>query len=516
MKNFLRSIGFILAMVLAVCLCGCSKPSGDMSSGATDTMNDETAIIQSGDNTESVISGSTSSNNNSTDNDSSSGNNDQQQNNTSSHGDNDSTSSTPSEAVNPNASAAPDITLCAQVASNIYIVGGTCASDTEYISISGIGVKANKITPTKAQSNSYFIAQVQIDYNTTIEIQGKETGRDLSAKVKKFITTNIGMKNLMTNTDYQPVFGLDNRMHFYSAILSYTLSDKVNSYIKEEAKYYMGETVNAAKSVGAEVIYLVVPSSVAVYPETLPSEYKAASGETIYEAFSSIAKQQGATVIYPLDTMKAHKNDGNGYEIYSRTDSHWTTYGAFFGVNELMSHISKTVPSAKPRTVQEMGFYTTELYAGDALFSFGDNTGFENYSQATSNGGATKITGIKELTTLYTLKMPTDTLSKITRNKKSLYLTKDIEKADTFTNANDSGLPTAVVVRDSFGRTAYDMINDRFSKVWWMQENSFKYENVTTEVYQNKPDYVIYIISERNLHKIMMDREISMKDLFGQ
>ncbi len=515
MKNFLRNINFILVIVLTVSLCACSKPSGVMSSEKN-----ETTIIQDDDNTETTQSDGTSSNN-SIDNgnnipDNSANNNNPQQNITSTQKDNSFISSTTSEEINPNASTAPEVTLCAQVASNIYVVGGVCSLDTEYINISGIGIKTNKITPTKAQSNSYFITQVQIDYNTTIEIQGKEKGKELSTKVKKFITTNLGMKNLMTNTDYQPFFGLDNRMHFYSAVLSYTLSDVINGDIRARAVTNIGNTVAAANDVGSKVIYLVVPSSAAVYPETLPDGYSKASGESIYEAFSSVATQQGASVIYPLDAMTAHKNDGAGYEIYSRTDSHWTTYGAYWGVNALMSHIAKTVPSAKPRTASEMGFYTAELYGGDALFSFGDNTGFENYSEANSNGGATKITGIKELATLYTLKMPTDTLSKITRNKKSLYLTKDIEKAETITNTNDSGLPTAVIVRDSFGRTAYDMINDRFSKVWWMQENNFKYENVADEIYKNKPDYVIYIISERNLHKVMMDHEISMKDLFNK
>lgn len=409
------------------------------------------------------------------------------------------------EEINPNASTAPDVTLCAQVASHIYIVGGTCSANTEYITVGGAGVKTTTITPTKGKDKNYFIGQVSLNFDTIVEIQGKETGKDLSKKITKFLGAKIGMKNMMTETDYRPVFGSDSRMHFYSAILSYTMSNKVNSGIKDAASYYMGDVADVAKNVGAEVIYLVIPSSAAVYPETVPTEYKAASGESIYEAFESVAKQCGATVIYPLDTMKAHKNDGDGYKIYSHTDSHWTTYGAYWGISELMNYISGKYPSAKPRTVSEMGFYTDELYGGDALFSFGDYTGFENYSQAGVNGGATKITGIKELTTLYTLKMPTDTLSKITRNKKSIYLTKDNEGAKTETNPNGTGLPSAVVVRDSFGRTAYDMINDRFSKVDWLAEGD--YESVVSQVYAKRPNYVIYIVSERNLLKVMLNNK---------
>ena len=204
-------------------------------------------------------------------------------------------------------------------------------------------------------------------------MQCKQSGKELSKKVSLYAIYNAQQPNMQTSTDYQVTFGKDSRIHFYSSLLSYSLSNVVDSNLKNFAKHNMSETVNAAKNVNAEVIYLVVPSSAAVYPETVPDEYKAATGESIYKAFSSIAAQCGAKVIYPLDTMKSHKNDGDGYKIYSHTDSHWTTYGAYWGVYELMNHISAKHPSAKPRSVSDMGFYTTELYGGDSLFSFNDN-----------------------------------------------------------------------------------------------------------------------------------------------
>lgn len=494
-----RIVALIITLILLLTFCGCSK-ADDNTSVNSDIITEE-VIIENQSVQSSTTDNQTSVQQTTSDIPVTSGEDLPVSSNTPSQDD--------SSKPDPNASNAPSVTLCAQVASNVYIVGGVCSNATEYVTIGGIGVQSVKITPTKGKENSYFIGQVKIDFVTTIEVQGKEKGKNLSSKVTKFATTNMGMSNLMTQTDYKPVFGLDNRMHYYSAILSYTLSDKVNNNVKQVGKNNITATVEAAKSVGAEVIYLVVPSSAAVYPETVPTEYKAASGETIYKAFESVATQCGAKVIYPLDTMKAHKNDGDGYKIYSHTDSHWTTYGAYWGVNSLMSHIAGKYPSAAPRSVKEMGFYTAELYAGDALFSFDDNRGFENFSQAAATSGETKITGIKELTTLYNLKMPTDTLSKITRGKKSVYLTKDNEGSKTETNPNGSGLPTAVVVRDSFGRTAYDMINDRFSKVCWLSEGD--YTGVIGQIYENNPNYVIYIVSERNLVKVMLNnKDISL------
>ncbi len=503
-----RIVSFLLAVVLTASLCACSKPTSDMSSTVvqteeiTTTVQDEDTITSS--TTSEITSSATQTSDNSsveTDDTSSVNSNSSVVSNTISEQDDD-----------QNKSTEPKVTICSQVADNIYVVGGVCSKNTEYINVGGEGVEASKITPAKGESNNYFIAQVKINKNTSIEIQGKENGKDLSRTVYRYATTSAEMKNLMTENDYKPVFGLDSRMHFYSSILTYTKSDFLTNAEKAKAKTNISNTVSAASNVGAEVIYLVVPSSAAVYPETLPSEYKKASGETLYSAFKSLAEENGAKVIYPLDIMTAHKNDGDGYKIYSHTDSHWTTYGAYWGVNALMSYISGKYPSAAPRTVQEMGFYTTELYGGDSLFSFGENSGFESFVLANATSGRTKVTEIKELTTLYNLKMPTDTLSIITRGKKSVYLTKDIQAAKTETNSNGGGLPSAVIVRDSFGRTAYDMINDRFSKVAWRAEND--YSSIESFIYENQPNYVIYIISERNLHKVMNNADSHLASRF--
>lgn len=501
-----RIVSILIAVALMLSLCACNEVTSDISS----TTETHTVIIDQTDNQ------STASKPEKDDNKADNSSVDTPSSNPSSTDDNSSIISsvpdTSSEEENPNASAQPTITLFAPVANNIYIIGGNCSKATEYIQIDGAGVKTQKIIPAKGKDKSYFTAQVQIDYSTYVDISAKETGKDISKTESRYITTKSGMKNQMTSGDYQPVFGLDSRMHFYSAILTYSKSNFLSNGEKEFAKQNISETVQTAKSVGAEVIYLVVPSSAAVYPESVPSEYKAASGETLYKVFKSIAEQSGATVLYPLDELNAHKNDGEGYKIYSHSDSHWTTYGAYFGVSSLMNKISSKYPSAKPRTVKEMGFYTTELYGGDALFSFGDYNGFENYSQAASTSGKTSVTGIKELTTMYNLKMPTDTLTTITRGKKSIYLTKDNASYYEFTNKNGSGLPSAVIVRDSFGRTAFDMVNDRFSSVTWLAEND--YSNAISAIKENKPNYVIYIVSERNLLKVMMNADVRLTNLF--
>ena len=520
MQKFFRVISLILVLAMTISLCACSKLTGGNSSADIEVQY-TTEYIGDENNTVADNSSSTQTANSSVDN--TAVQNNESQNNTSSDTSSQNTSSvtsntsskTPSSSQesNSNQSQNPEVTICAAVATNTYVIGGVCPLDTEYIRVGGTNATETKIIPAKGESNNYFIGEIKISGNANLEVQCKQSGKELSKIVSLYAHYNTGQKNLQTINDYKPFFGSDSRMHFYSALLSYSLSNVIDNDMKAYAKYNINEVVSLAKSMGAEVIYLVVPSSAAVYPETVPSEFKAASGETIYEAFSTIATQCGAKVIYPLDTMKSHKNDGDGYKIYSNTDSHWTTYGAYWGVAELMNYIGSKYPTAKPRSVDYMQFYTAELYGGDALFSFDDNNGFENLSDASKNGGATVNTKINELTTLYSRAMPTSTLNQITRGKKSLYLTKDNEGAYSFTNSNGAGLPSAVIVRDSFGRTAFDMVNDRFSNVWWLSEGD--YTSVIGETASRSPNYVIYIVSERNLIKVMLgDKDVSLKHQF--
>lgn len=395
-------------------------------------------------------------------------------------------------------SAAPVVTELAQMANNIFVISGYCSLNTEKIVVSGDGVTTAEITPAKGATNNYFLGSVTVKKSTKIVVQALEKDHSLSDEVTRSVTKKTsGMSNLMTATEYKPVFCEDSRIHFYSALLAYSLSDVIDDSAEARAKANISKIVNQAKQAGSEVIYFVVPSSASVYPETVPSNYKKATGETVFDVFNRVATESGAKVVYPLETMLAHKNDGEGLKIYHHTDSHWAPYGAFWGVHDLMNYISGEFPAAKPRSVSEMGFYTKELWGGDALFSFAANGIFETNLSV----GKTSRCKINELTALYTKKMPTSTLVSSYRNGQGVYFTGTNSAAATVRNSNGSGLPTAYIIRDSFGSTAYDIINDRFSTVWWQKYGNMQYNHST--VTANNPDYVIYIISERSVIKLM-------------
>lgn len=399
-----------------------------------------------------------------------------------------------------NKSKKPVVTLTAQVADDVLIVGGMCSKKTDYILVSGEGAEDTKIFPYAGEDINYFIGQVKCNKATTLNVVASENGKTESEPATSSVVVNSLGRNYMYGGEYTPVIGKNSQMHFYSALLSYSIpASNVSKSIEQTAKNNISQVVSAANSVGAETIFLIIPSSADIYPESVPEEFAKANGGNLYDVFGRIATSLGAKVIYPLDTMKKHSDDGDGYQIYQHTDSHWSTYGAYWGTYDLFNYISEKFPKAKPRTTDEMQFYLTEMYGGDALFNLPGELGFETSWRT----GVASKTNIKELTTLYSLKMPTDTLSPIYNNNVGLYLTEYNSAAATEINPNGEGLPTAVIMRDSFSKVAYDMVNDRFKKVYWGEFNN--YNLPIDKISSGKPDYVIYLYSERNLLKLMLN-----------
>ena len=393
----------------------------------------------------------------------------------------------------------PAVTVAAQVENNICIVAGFCTKDTEKITISGENVTSVTVVPYAGEEYNYYSTQVKFSKATYFRVTATEKGKKPSEPASVYVARGFVAENYMHRNEYAPVFGKNSRMHFYSALLAYSQNTKnFGSKMRAQGKTQLKNMIYAADEVGAETIFLIIPSSADIYPETVPDNYTKASGERLYEAFTKIAESYGAKVIYPLATMKKHKNDGVGYQLYQNTDSHWSTYGSYWGTYDMLNYIAKKYPAAKPRTLSEMKFYTKELCAGDAFFNFPNNIGFEN----NYGGGITSKTQMKELTTLYKLKMPTNTLEKVYNSYNGLYLTNDNADAATVVNKSGKGLPTALIMRDSFGKVSYDMLNDRFSTVYWGEFDNY---NIPMDIIsKKKPNYVIHLYSERNLLKILL------------
>ena len=82
-------------------------------------------------------------------------------------------------------------------------------------------------------------------------------------------------------------------------------------------------------------------------------------------------------------------------------------------------------------------------------------------------------------------------------------LTHDLCSSAHITKNTRDGLtlPRAYVMRDSFGTPIYSLVSDAFESVQW--EAMWSYEINKNDISSLKPDYVIYIITERNIGSVI-------------
>jgi hypothetical protein len=88
--------------------------------------------------------------------------------------------------------------------------------------------------------------------------------------------------------------------------------------------------------------FIVPPNAHSVYPEDLPDAVRSAPMRPVQQLMRHLVEKQSfARVIYPLADLEAAKPD---LELYQKTDTHWTAWGAFVVYRRLVAEIGATCP----------------------------------------------------------------------------------------------------------------------------------------------------------------------------
>ena len=234
----------------------------------------------------------------------------------------------------------------------------------------------------------------------------------------------------------------------------------------------------------AEIIYVLVPSAMTVYPELVPEQYKQTEGKSKLDLISEALTAGGATVIDLKTAFNEHKNDE--MPLYFKLDSHWSDYGAFVAYTELFNHISKTFPEAKPHGIDEFNWRSDYYKSGDMAYYLG----LSRY-------------GIKEYSYYRTFNFPVPkavTLVNRYTSEQSLTYSDDVTYERTI-YTGDKTLPSAIVMRDSYSTQMYDILAERMNKTHYSGMWNYIWDN--SRIKSVKPDYVIYIVAEWNLDSIL-------------
>ena len=363
----------------------------------------------------------------------------------------------------------PAVFGCTMLYDGAYVLLGHCpegaviycsASGTEYVTGSDHGWFSLRVKYTRASEKVVLHAETEDGVSPELEY----TSRPKRVDSDKWA--------IIAGKDYQ--FHLD-----------YTLQDflHTNLYSNSQIKSVTSSLKSRKTKTQAEVIYVVVPSPASVYPETMPEEYIASQkGDTSkYDQLMQIFENAGVTYINVKELFTEHKNDD--YKLYWKTDSHWSEYGAYLVYKELFDIISQKFPAASPRAFDEFEWKEGTFRGGDMAYylEYADNV-MQEYNVAR----------------IPKFEMP-DAIKSVSRYVSADKLTYDQDSmpAARTIETGRSELPSALILRDSYSTQLYDILAERFNKTIFKGMWSFSFN--AQEVKDSGVDYVIYILTERNI-----------------
>ena len=377
-------------------------------------------------------------------------------------------------------SALPTMTVSTHGGDDLVIFGGKCTVGAK-IHVRG-HLHEDQVFGT--DDDNWFV-EVQIPAGvSTLTITQEEPGKAESDPI--VVTT-------------QPNYTLD--FERYGAYRS-ALGDNMQGHYYGQFDDWMGNNILTENQVAGlterltsrveylaendcELIYLIVPNPITIYPETAPIRYPKSTADTSRtEQFCAAAKEAGATVIELEELLYAHREDD--FKIYNKLDSHWTPYGTYLAYDALMDYLTPAWSALAPVVPgEDIEFYNEVVNGGDIVTAY-------DLDSALIQENATFVRWLVEaVDSPYTFYEGTN---------RPYYPPVNEEKTVKNHLAVGKDLPTAMVVRDSFATNMYQYFNQTFGEVYWQGQSDYKFDKKWIE--ECKPDYYIVLITERNIDSI--------------
>lgn len=316
-----------------------------------------------------------------------------------------------------------------------------------------------------------------VDVKLSQTVDGAQVGETLEYTVKP-VTPGSEMWPTVTGGDFQ--FFFQKMLPDFQGTNIPAKYQYDNLTVRTQNKIKQLQEINP----DAEIIYMIVPSSMTVYPELVPEEYAPATEKTKLDLTVDALNAAGATVIDLKTVFAEHKNDE--MPLYYKLDSHWSDYGAYVAYEALFEHISKKFPEAAPRGTDEFN------WAGD-YYQSGDMTYYLAMSQSR----------IKEYAYYRTFNVSvSSSVTSANRYVSSEKLTySDAMTYEKRISTGNDKLPDCIVMRDSYSTQIYDILAERMNNTHYLGMWNYTWDINTIK--NDSPDYIIYILAEWNLDSVI-------------
>ncbi len=361
----------------------------------------------------------------------------------------------------------------------ICVILGSCDLGTIVLAVD----LAGKVLASCKSFQGCFTLRLPYVKGDTVILKEVYRGNTLTEERRySLYPTNLGPSSWGVIAGYEGQFFLKKAVQDYEG--SNLLTEQEQISLRNDTKNHV-ETARQLGADGCEIIYLVMPSAMSVYPERVPETIQ--PGEiTKYEQMLTIFREGGATVIDLLPVLQAHTDDA--LPLYARFDSHCTEYGAYLAYVELFKHISEEYPAATPRQFDEFDWQGKYYAGGDIIYYLG-----------------MRSSDVEEYLYLRTPKFELRGSTASIRRYKSSYSmsfqaateqVKEYRKVGT----GDELLPDIMVYRDSYSTYLYDILSERSNTTTWLYMWDCKWNS--KEVMKREPDYIVYFITEWNLDSL--------------
>lgn len=234
------------------------------------------------------------------------------------------------------------------------------------------------------------------------------------------------------------------------------------------------DSVRKSSGKDTKIIILAAPDPLSVYPEAAPDELYGKRGAVsrLDQYRTALSDVEGVVFLDVRAEMQQNRDIGR---LYYQTDTHWTETGAYFGYRAITDAISADFPSVTPYPFNAFKAETAEAVPGD-LAGFADLHGISE-----------RITVLRPVTRQRAVGLP----------EKPDTIDRSIYGGELTSAVNDDSLPVAVMIRDSYSANLFPLIGEHFSFLY--AQSMWRYDPEYKKIAEYAPDYVIYVICERNL-----------------
>ncbi|MDD4772516.1 MAG: hypothetical protein PHZ09_02805 [Eubacteriales bacterium] len=357
---------------------------------------------------------------------------------------------------------------------SIIANGTTCITGTtENNAVLTVSGNTFETFTTTAQDKRFFISiNLKKDETDTVSIVAQAKGKNPSRALTVDIEYERGGVEVFV--------GKGSQLHYPQTKADYRGNDLFNESQLRAINRGIDKRLENARKYGKEttkLIYLIAPNCLTAYPETAPDDLAAekVSVNSKLKQFAELIKSRGDNDVFIVELEQVMLDNKKEGKLYYQTDTHWNTLGSYFGYYELMNIIYK-----------DTGNELTKPYELDS---------FNIWKDLGNGGDLVNFLGVSP--------------SAVTENITHCSL--DLKRSAEITNEADgsvrsrvqnAALPTAVVMRDSFGAALIDHTSEQFKEILYTPWNcglTGVYEYMKTV----KPDYLIQVMVERSLSAML-------------